>query len=181
MGQEIHITSPNYPNNYVDNLNCLYNIVASSSDRRVSFVIDDLETECDRDIFQIGHGTNTADPSSVVMRESGHGLIAPFFVDSSNAWMMFKSDYWQTGKGFSITVRDVPLAGATMADCQIGFCFNGGMCVLRGDQGTLMCVCPAGYGGDKCETSKNLQQKNGSKWYYVSALAGPIIPKGTQI
>ncbi|XP_071797180.1 uncharacterized protein [Asterias amurensis] len=180
-GQEIRITSPNYPYNYMDNLNCLYNIIASSTDRRVSFTIDDLETECEhmvapkghrppyeQDIVQIGHGNNPADAASIVMRESGTGLIAPFFIDDANAWLKFTSDHWQTGKGFSITVKDVPLAGAVVSQCDAGLCANGDVdecssspCQFGGECRDVIngyvCICTAGRQGPNCELVTSTQ------------------------
>ncbi|XP_022095362.1 uncharacterized protein LOC110981781 [Acanthaster planci] len=155
-GEQRRITSPNYPNNYQDNLVCLFNLLASGPDRRLNFVVEELATECERDLVQLGQGTDPTDPTSVVMRESGTGLMAPFVIDSQAAWLMFTSDFWQTDKGFSILVEDIPSATTVPGDCQDSFCFNGGMCVIQpGNPNTLMCVCPAGYSGDNCEINVN--------------------------
>ncbi|XP_038064211.1 fibrillin-1-like isoform X3 [Patiria miniata] len=161
-GEQRRITSPNYPNNYQDNLVCIFNFLASGTNRRLSFVMEELATECDRDLVQVGQGTDPTDPTSVIMRDSGTSLMAPFHVDSQDAWLMFTSDFWQTEKGFSVVVQDVPLDSmGNMGDCQDSLCFNGGMCVVRpGNPNTLMCVCQAGYGGDNCQTNVDECQSN---------------------
>ena len=106
-GQSITLDSLNYPANYANNMHCEVILSASSPDRRLKFTVQTLETECDHDILEIGTGRNPQDPNTVLMRQSGSGEVAPFEIDTSDAWLMFDSDSWQTDQGYTVVVEDV--------------------------------------------------------------------------
>ena len=52
-GQELAITSPNYPNDYPNSIRCEYEFFASSPDRQIQFTIEQFDTECEHDYLSV--------------------------------------------------------------------------------------------------------------------------------
>ncbi|XP_074596985.1 cubilin-like, partial [Brevipalpus obovatus] len=101
------ITSKNYPNNYDDNLNCVYKIHASQPTRVLSFNILNLDL--------IGNANSNCESGDYIeMRaDSAEGTKIGRYCGFSNTsstidagsdviYMVFKTDGQNTGKGFEI-------------------------------------------------------------------------------
>ena len=89
-------------------MHCEVQLFASSTDRRLRFTVETLETEYDHDIVEVGTGSIPGVEATLLMRQSGNGEVPPFEIDESNAWLVFDSDAWQTDQGYTIIVEDVP-------------------------------------------------------------------------
>ena len=110
-GETLRLNSINYPIDYPNNMHCEILLYAATPDRRLRFTVEDLETEYDHDIVEIGTGSNPQDASTLLMRQSGNGEVAPFRVETSNAWLTFDTDSWLTDRGYSIVVEEVAALG----------------------------------------------------------------------
>lgn len=106
--EEAWITSPNYPENYEDNTQCMYSIKKVSQDVcEVEFTFDDFNLEdsrpnCESDYFDPGNGNKMC--GSLV---SDLKIRIPFENDQNYVTAIFKSNHRRTRKGFMVKVRQI--------------------------------------------------------------------------
>ncbi|CAH0721455.1 unnamed protein product, partial [Brenthis ino] len=103
------ISSPNYPQNYNANAECFYRIVTSTGTRiRISFSVLDLERTqyCKDDYVEIFDGR---DSNSVSFGK--HCYLSPKLnnveTSSNHAFIKFRSDIFNTGKGFLLNYNTI--------------------------------------------------------------------------
>lgn len=101
------ITSKNYPNNYDNNLNCVYKIHASIPTRVLSFSIQNLDlagnanSNCDSgDYIEIR--ADSAEGTKIGRYCGFSNTSSTVDVGSDVIYMIFKTDGQNTGKGFDI-------------------------------------------------------------------------------
>ncbi|KAH6931478.1 hypothetical protein HPB50_024670 [Hyalomma asiaticum] len=105
---EGEITSPRFPENYANNLNCSYLIVVPQGSRlELSFDSENFELEshdtCKYDNLTLYEGNSTSSP---VLGGPWCGTIAPGnYSVASSALVMFRTDWSSTGKGFRLRYR----------------------------------------------------------------------------
>ncbi|KAJ8727244.1 hypothetical protein PYW08_015641 [Mythimna loreyi] len=103
------VTSPNYPNDYNENAECFYKIVTSEGSRiRISFTELDLERtpNCRDDYVEIFDGRDT---SATVLGK--HCYMSPDLATiettTNYAYVKFRSDVYQGGKGFLFNYQTI--------------------------------------------------------------------------
>lgn len=106
--EEAWITTPNYPENYEDNTQCIYSIKKYSTDVcEVEFTFDDFNLEdsrpnCDNDYFDPGNGNKMC--GSLI---SDLKIRVSFDSNQNYLTAIFKSNHRRTRKGFMAKVRQV--------------------------------------------------------------------------
>ncbi|KAF9421742.1 hypothetical protein HW555_002423 [Spodoptera exigua] len=103
------VTSPNYPNEYTENAECFYRIVTSEGSRiHIAFTELDLERTpgCRDDYIEIFDGRDT---SANILGK--HCFMTPELsniqTSSNYAYIKFRSDIFQGGKGFLFNYNTV--------------------------------------------------------------------------
>ncbi|KAJ8727242.1 hypothetical protein PYW08_015639 [Mythimna loreyi] len=103
------VTSPNYPNDYNENAECFYKIVTNEGSRiRISFTELDLERtpNCRDDYVEIFDGRDT---SATVLGK--HCYMSPDLATiettTNYAYVKFRSDVYQGGKGFLFNYQTI--------------------------------------------------------------------------
>ncbi|KAL2085662.1 hypothetical protein ACEWY4_018982 [Coilia grayii] len=95
------IISPNWPNNYAHNRQCIYIIrMPRSENVALNFTHMDLESHssCTFDYVEVRDGTGETDP--LIGKYCGSTLPAPITSRSNGLWIRFKSDGSVTRAGF---------------------------------------------------------------------------------
>ncbi|XP_017269603.1 cubilin [Kryptolebias marmoratus] len=95
------IISPNWPNNYAHNRQCIYLIRLQTGERvALNFTHMDLETHsgCSFDYVEIRDGRLETDP--LIGKYCGSSLPAPIVSSTESLWIRFKSDNSVTRAGF---------------------------------------------------------------------------------
>ncbi|XP_028157640.1 cubilin homolog [Ostrinia furnacalis] len=103
------ITSPNYPENYNENAECFYRIVTSQGSRiRISFTELDLERTalCRDDYVEIFDGRDETS-SSLGRHCIMSNKVTNIQTKSNAAFIKFRSDYYNSGKGFLINYETI--------------------------------------------------------------------------
>uniref|UniRef100_A0A2A4JDL6 Cubilin n=2 Tax=Heliothis virescens TaxID=7102 RepID=A0A2A4JDL6_HELVI len=103
------VSSPNYPNEYNENAECFYRIVTSAGSRiRITFTELDLERtlNCRDDYVQIYDGRDSTANSI-----GKHCFMSPELANiettSNYAFIKFRSDIYQGGKGFLFNYQTI--------------------------------------------------------------------------
>ncbi|XP_070551405.1 uncharacterized protein [Ptychodera flava] len=142
-GQTVVVKSPNYPDDYEENENCIWRINTPDGDS-IFFKILDFDTENLYDVFTIGYGTTVTSVASVGYSYSGD---EPTPNDSvlfdKEIWMQFESDSGNNFRGFKIQLT------ADVDNCAPEPCQNGATC--SNEKFRYTCICPNGYEGPRCE------------------------------
>ncbi|KAF6722152.1 Cubilin [Oryzias melastigma] len=98
---EAVIISPNWPNNYAHNRQCIYLIQLPSNEKvALNFTDMDLEThsDCSFDYVEVRDGNVEAAP--LIGKYCGNSLPAPIVSSSNSLWIRFKSDNAVSHSGF---------------------------------------------------------------------------------
>ncbi|XP_070564555.1 cubilin-like [Ptychodera flava] len=101
----VNITSPNYPSDYDNNLNCEWT-VNSTTGRRIKVTFLDFETEKRKDYLEIGDGNDVSDKSSRLRVISGDEIPNAFISHRSQIWLRFVTDESETRRGFHIEFEE---------------------------------------------------------------------------
>ncbi|EPY78032.1 tolloid-like protein 2 precursor [Camelus ferus] len=97
-------TSPNFPNNYPNNLECVYRITVETSQQiALHFTHFSLEEAiggvCVADYVEINNGGYESSPS--LGKYCGSNPPPSIISQSNKLWLKFKSDFFGSGTGFS--------------------------------------------------------------------------------
>ena len=93
------LASPNYPNGYYNNLNCLWEIESSNSSYVVQVITDDvsLESCCDR--VNVHDGRSINDPK---LGSFSNEMNQTFYSTGKSLLLNFMTDFSVTDKGFQV-------------------------------------------------------------------------------
>ncbi|XP_070564553.1 cubilin-like [Ptychodera flava] len=100
------IKSPNYPDQYDNDLECLW-LINTESRARVNVTFLFFYTEYCHDWLEIGNGIDHRDLTTSALRLSGEHSPDPFFSSGSRVWMTFTSDYSVAFQGFHLLVSEM--------------------------------------------------------------------------
>ncbi|XP_070548242.1 tolloid-like protein 2 isoform X2 [Ptychodera flava] len=101
-GDEMILTTPNYPNHYDSLLSCLWE-VSVPDDVIISVEFRSFQTETRYDVMSAGHGLGPETGSTEISRHSG-GELPRSFSGSPNVWISFTSDGSIEDVGFSASI-----------------------------------------------------------------------------
>ncbi|XP_077988231.1 CUB and sushi domain-containing protein 1-like [Glandiceps talaboti] len=103
-GDNLTITSPNYPNFYPNGEECEWIIYASSPSHVIHLLWSDFCTEHGYDFVSVGNGDVIGED---ILMDWYTGCIAvlPFYSDSGSIWMTFTSDSSEAERGFMVTMQ----------------------------------------------------------------------------
>ncbi|RVE59186.1 hypothetical protein OJAV_G00201620 [Oryzias javanicus] len=116
---EAIIISPNWPNNYAHNRQCIYLIQLPSNEKvALNFTDMDLETHsgCSLDYVEVRDGDVEAAP--LIGKYCGNSLPAPIVSSSNALWIRFKSDDTVSRSGFR-AVYNVACGGTLSGSGQL--------------------------------------------------------------
>ncbi|XP_077990120.1 cubilin-like [Glandiceps talaboti] len=106
IGDVVHVTSPSYPGDYANNLDCLWTFSTNRGSRlEVRFL--NFDTEFGHDYLETGEGTEKTVESVLLRRQSGHIVPNDFTTQTTSVWISFHSDNSASNKGFEFTVTAV--------------------------------------------------------------------------
>ena len=116
IGDEIHITSPNYPYNYPSHFICIWRLSAINAEG--SFVIQflDFDTEPDTDILTVGKGNIISTKLVFLTFSSWVPSNVVAVIGEQNIWMEFKSDFAISGRGFEFQIERIKDTGRRRFD-----------------------------------------------------------------
>ena len=102
------LSSPDYPNNYIDFRTCYY-LIRVPNAQKIEFSINDFMTEVDKDFFEYGQG-GTANVNTAIAQFSGdigvtNGNPSVFEVQGDQAWIIFSSDRNNPDRGWTLSYR----------------------------------------------------------------------------
>lgn len=101
-----YVSSPNYPDNYPENLNCTWIIKSPRYNHEIVMKIRDMEIEaqavCQFDYIQIGSG-EIPGRNIIVNRLCGSRKPGPIKSDNGALWLRFVSDNEKSFRGFRAT------------------------------------------------------------------------------
>ncbi|KRX64906.1 Neurogenic locus notch -like protein 3 [Trichinella sp. T9] len=141
------ITSPRYPDLYMNNLSCFWKIAANQKGKVVKAIltVDHIEgtmPECNQDFVAVSY-LNSRQQEIEIGKYCGKNYTIQLTSATNNLIVKFKSDERITFKGFVLEYTLV------RRGCQNFMCLNGGTCsdsIFR-----IFCTCPPGYIGMFCE------------------------------
>ncbi|XP_077864850.1 cubilin-like [Saccoglossus kowalevskii] len=105
-GEVRDITSPNYPDLYDNDLECLW-LINTESGARVNVTFLFFHTEYCHDWLEIGNGFHYQDLTTSALRISGEVNQDPFYAVGDEIWMTFTTDYSITYPGFHVIVSEM--------------------------------------------------------------------------
>ena len=91
-------TSPYYPNDYIDDLNCTW-VINVDIGLRIIFSFDDFITESNNDFIEVFDGNTVSDQS--IGKFSGFSKPANLISSSNSLTVYFRTDEDTAYKGFS--------------------------------------------------------------------------------
>ncbi|KRZ23949.1 Neurogenic locus Notch protein [Trichinella pseudospiralis] len=141
------ITSPRYPDLYMNNLSCLWKIAPNQKGKVVKAIltIDHIEgtmPECNQDFVAVSY-LNSRQQEIEIGKYCGKNYTIQLTSATNNLIVKFKSDERITFSGFVLEYTLV------RRGCQSFICLNGGTCSDSIFQ--IFCTCPPGYIGMFCE------------------------------
>jgi len=111
-GEEYKFHSPNFPNDYFDNLDCIWTLITPTSTNKVEIKVDsfdiesavDSNTDCIDDYVAIKYeiSNNTKNFGSNYCNKNA--LPKTFSLDAEKIHVTFKSDSYSIAKGFSMSI-----------------------------------------------------------------------------
>ncbi|XP_022083316.1 uncharacterized protein LOC110975282, partial [Acanthaster planci] len=104
--ERIHLLSPFYPMNYINNLNVIWNIFTEDG-FKISIKFVTFSTE-QGDILQAGDGVYAVNGSTNFFSWSEMRRPPSLLSSNSTMWLRFTSNSFNTRRGFNITVTSVP-------------------------------------------------------------------------
>eukprot|EP00057_Strongylocentrotus_purpuratus_P019857 XP_011674331.1 PREDICTED: cubilin [Strongylocentrotus purpuratus] len=106
-------TSPNYPENYPTDVKCEYLLSTTDETKTMYLTFDDfnidLSLSCMEDSLYIYDGSTIWDPLLVIL--CGDDLPGAMMSTGRNLLLVFRSDWWETAKGFSASYQAVASGG----------------------------------------------------------------------
>ncbi|XP_070571260.1 CUB domain-containing protein 2-like [Ptychodera flava] len=114
QADEITITSPNYPYNYHENIECTWIITTNTVWGRIGLFFNSFDTELYYDTVSFGSGTT---PNYDIGFHHGDDIPENYTTTGGEVWIAFDSDYSVVGKGFQLTAFVI-----------VKNCTNDGMC-----------------------------------------------------
>ncbi|XP_054161678.1 deleted in malignant brain tumors 1 protein-like [Oppia nitens] len=103
-----YISSPNYPNNYLDNLQCTWSITVDKGNQ-IQLIVEDFSTESLHDQIYI-YDNYQQQQQKLLANYSGQ-LIASSSSDikstSNTMVILFKTDHSQTRSGFKLSFKEI--------------------------------------------------------------------------
>ena len=96
-----YITSPNYPQQYGNDIDCRW-LISSPGGNNLTLSIFDFETQISLDILKIYEGTNIH--GGVIGTHSGNNTASPIVSNGNNMYLRFSSKSYTTYRGFKIGV-----------------------------------------------------------------------------
>nr|XP_006814131.1 PREDICTED: neurogenic locus Notch protein-like [Saccoglossus kowalevskii] len=157
QGEQVTISSPNYPNDYPNNLHCIWR-VTNRDGRQLKVTPVEMNTECGYDMVNLGHGSDPDDDETLLLHDSGSTTLPIFVVEDNEMWLTFDSNQFSSDRGFSFVIDDVPgstISATAVTVCGSHFCYNGGTCVQDHNGEIFLCVCQGGWTGSYCEEGVN--------------------------
>ncbi|KRY83620.1 Neurogenic locus notch -like protein 2 [Trichinella pseudospiralis] len=141
------ITSPRYPDLYMNNLSCLWKIAPNQKGKVVKAIltIDHIEgtmPECNQDFVAVSY-LNSRQQEIEIGKYCGKNYTIQLTSATNNLIVKFKSDERITFSGFFLEYTLV------RRGCKSFICLNGGTCSDSIFQ--IFCTCPPGYIGMFCE------------------------------
>ena len=105
--ETFHLMSPNYPNSYLNNMDCVWIFRATTSINHHHFKVRFLafETENTFDVLKVGIGDPTADNVTSSAEFHGTHTLNAISLDGDVMWMEFTSDNRITLTGFKIMIQ----------------------------------------------------------------------------
>ncbi|XP_033638038.1 uncharacterized protein LOC117298813 isoform X2 [Asterias rubens] len=100
------LLSPNYPENYPNDLACFWRITADA-DAVISIEFSLLDLEQNYDNLIIGNGAHASDEASTIVTLTGKFSSVRVLTQTSEAWSHFKSDGSIAKQGFSCTISQI--------------------------------------------------------------------------
>ena len=104
------IKSPNYPNQYDNNLNCVWTVTAPAA-ARLALHFNDFRTEPSNDNLFVYQGSNNDNRE---LSFSGNVVPADMYFSSTLMTFKFISDKDVKAKGFQMILSTVPFQGIKM-------------------------------------------------------------------
>ncbi|XP_070543772.1 bone morphogenetic protein 1 homolog [Ptychodera flava] len=102
---KITVTSPNYPDDYPDNMDCVWYISSESGNAILAeYQSFNLEECCD--FYSAGNGAVPGEASSLIWQHSGTLLPADFTSTGPSIWMTMTSDASVSARGFRVILTD---------------------------------------------------------------------------
>nr|XP_054752325.1 uncharacterized protein LOC129257911 [Lytechinus pictus] len=100
------VQSPNYPQGYPTNLDCVWYLQADQGGRfRIGMDTNAFFTEYGYDVVEIGRGNDASDPTSHYVSLSGSVVPFSLMIEESIGWVRFTSDYSTVDIGFSLDAK----------------------------------------------------------------------------
>ena len=99
------IRSPNYPNKYESNQDCVW-IAEIALGSRIRIIFTNFSTEAKYDYLEVGNGDNHLDMSTRVIMHSGPTTPKNFVSSGNVIWIHFQSDDDKEETGFIIEIKD---------------------------------------------------------------------------
>ncbi|XP_077981827.1 cubilin-like [Glandiceps talaboti] len=105
------VTSPNYPDNYPNNADCVWIITLPDGyeDQRIQITFDDFDLEYQEDYLILGSGDDIDE--NILAAYTGHTLPQPWTSPDSVVWLRFTSDESVNKAGFNLNYKpttDIP-------------------------------------------------------------------------
>ena len=102
------VTSPQYPQNYPNNFQCVWVVSFDASERLgVSFETFDLEPNAD--FLEIGVGSTPGTPTASLSKKPDDAIV----LDAKTVWLRLTTDRSINRLGFKAKIREQPYNGKT--------------------------------------------------------------------
>ena len=98
------IVSPNYPDNYPNNVNTQW-LVSGPADYQIMAVFSTFDLEYNYDFLRVGSGLDPDDTASLLATLSGSSLPDNIVSSSNEMWLVFTSDGSNTELGFRMSIE----------------------------------------------------------------------------
>ncbi|XP_072033280.1 uncharacterized protein [Amphiura filiformis] len=103
-GTQVNLTSVNYPNNYPNNAQCEWNIIAKEAGKIVVSFLD-FNLERNYDYLYIGHSPDVVSADLILSGTKGGSAPDIFATNESTLWITFVTDYSVTKRGFALLLQ----------------------------------------------------------------------------
>lgn len=104
--EEYQLTSPGYPNTYIDNQECFW-IIGMPPGRRMELQFDLFDLEEPLDYLSLGNG-NDSRVKPLLYKHSGRAPPANIISEGHLLWVKFVTSLAIARNGFNIKIKDVP-------------------------------------------------------------------------
>ena len=104
------LTSPLYPNDYINNADETW-VIRTEEGRRINITFLAFRTESGYDPLRAGHGDNSSDSRTTFFEWSGADEPPDVVSFGNEMWLRFTTDESVTYSGFSLSARSVTATG----------------------------------------------------------------------